>query len=148
MTAFWTWLKSLPGRAAAQIRETFWALLGLNGDQQRALMTWGMLGAMVAISYGLHVGVDHLVAMFAAGSEAVRQLVVGALSDGLKLGILLVGMLAAGAVLIARGGEMTIKAPGGIEITARGPAATRELAKSADVNAAVQPPSSEGEGRP
>lgn len=135
MTWLWNWLASLPGRIASQVRASFWALLSLNSDQQRALMAWGMLGAMVALSFGVWHGADFLEGIYAASSEAIKQAIVTIFGDTIKLLILLVGLMAGGVVLIARGGEMTIKLPGGAELSARGTAAAGELAKSVDVAA-------------
>ena len=102
----------------------FWGLLGLDGDQQRALMTWAILGGMMVLSYGAWHLVDLIVATHAPASELANHL-----AEICKLVTGLLALFAGAVVLIARGGEMTIKAPGGLEISARG-AAAKELGKS------------------
>lgn len=108
----------------AGIRNSFWTLLGLNGDQQRALMTWAILGGMAVLSFGAWHLVDLIVATKAPAAELANHL-----AEICKLVIGLLALFAGAVVLIARGGEMTIKAPGGLEISARGAAAT-ELGKT------------------
>lgn len=115
---------------ARGIKTSFWALLGLNGDQQRALMTWAILGGMAALSFGAWHLVDLMVAAKATSAE---------LADICKLVIALLGVFCCACVLIARGGEMTIKAPGGLEISARGAAAT-ELGKTSSATDLAKPP--------
>lgn len=146
MSGFLQWLRSLPCAVAGHVSRAFWAMLGLDDLQQRALMTWGLLGAMVAISVGVMIGVDGLSAMFEAGTEAVRLQVADDLADTVKLAVSIIAFLGAGVVLIARGGEMSVKAPGGVEISARGAAATRELARSTDVNSITNQGGGDGSG--
>jgi hypothetical protein len=110
-----TWLRAMRDAIARM----FWALLALNGDQQRALMTWAILAGMAVLSFGAWQLVDLMVAAKATSAE---------LAEICKMVIALLGLFCCACVLIARGGEMTIKAPGGLEISARGAAAT-ELGK-------------------
>lgn len=112
------------GGIYAGIKNSFWALLGLDGDQQRALMTWAILGGMAVLSFGLWHLVDLIIATKAPASELANHL-----AEISKLLIGLLALFAGAVVLIARGGEMTIKAPGGLEISARG-AAAKELGKT------------------
>lgn len=106
-----SWCRTL-ARITAGI---FWGLLGLNGDQARALMTWAILAGMAALSFGAWHLVDLMVMAKATSAE---------LAEICKLVIALLGLFCSACVLIARGGEMTIKGPGGLEISARGAAAT------------------------
>jgi hypothetical protein len=129
---FFAWL----GRGIASI---FWSLLGLNGDQQRALMTWAILIGMAVLSFGAWHLVDLMVAARATSTE---------LAEICKLVIVLLGIFCGACVLIARGGEMTIKGPGGLEISARGSAA-KELGKTssaADVLGNTSPAADVGNG--
>jgi putative chitinase len=119
---------------AAGIRHSFWALLGLNGDQQRALMTWAILAGMAVLSFGAWHLVDLIVATKAPASELANHL-----AEICKLVIGLLALFAGAVVLIARGGEMTIKAPGGLEISARGAAAT-QLGKTSSPDLSGAPP--------
>lgn len=131
------------------IASVFWALLGLTDLQQRSLMTWATIGAIVATSFAIVWGVDRLLDLVnPATTEPVTLAVIGIVGDVLKLATILLAIFSSGMVLIARGGEMTIKAPGGIEVSARGSGA-KELAKSTDLEALTkpeEPPPSGGPG--
>lgn len=115
------------------IARIFWALLGLDSNQQRSLFSWAIVGGMVMLSFGAWHLVDLMVAAKATSGD---------IADICKLVIGLLALFNMASVLIARGGEMTIKGPGGIEVSARGGAAT-ELGKTSsasDVLASATPP--------
>jgi hypothetical protein len=137
-----SWIRKFLHGIAAGIRHSFWALLGLNSDQQRALMTWAILGGMAVLSYGSWHLVDLIVATKAPASEMANHL-----AEICKLVIGLLALFAGAVVLIARGGEMTIKAPGGLEISARGAAAT-ELGKTSSPDLSGKPPATPVEPAP
>ena len=114
---FFRWLGSLPGRF-------YLAVLDLTEQQQRALMTWGMLAGIVGIETLAWWALGHVDAQYRAGaSEAVVLAIIQANVDAVRLSFVLMGLFASGIVLIARGGAMTIKLPGGTEITASAGAA-------------------------
>lgn len=135
---------------ARLVARVFWALLGLTDLQQRSLMTWSMIGAIIATSAGVIWGIDRLLDLInPAATEPVTLAVIGIVGDVLKLAVILMAMFSGGMVLIARGGEMTIKGPGGLEVSARG-AGAKELAKATDAAALVSqempPPPTGGPG--
>jgi hypothetical protein len=83
-----------------------------------------------------------IVATKAPASELANHL-----AEICKLVIGLLALFAGAVVLIARGGEMTIKAPGGLEISARGAAATELGKTTTDLSGAATPPPRTGRRR-
>lgn len=126
------------------IPRTIKAALNLDDRQQRALFSWALTGAIVALSFGGVWLVDQIMQLVPKGADV--NSIASILGDTLKLVIILMGLMAGGVVLIARGGDVTIKGPGGIELQASGPGASRELAKSVDAAAIVAPET--GDPRP
>lgn len=111
---FFRWLGTLPGRI-------YRALLDLTDGQQRALMTWGMLLGIVAIEALAWWALDTVAAQRQPGStEAVTLEIIATYRESLRFAFVLMGLFAAGIVLIARGGAMTIELPGGTKIAASG----------------------------
>lgn len=133
-----TWIKDhILSPIGALIRRIYCGMLDLTDRQQRALMTWGMLGGIVALeifAWWALGRVDSYYPEDAAGPIALE--IVATYREALRWILILVGVLAGGMVTIARGGETTIKMPG-VEVTARGKAA-HELAKR-DVPAPAPP---------
>jgi hypothetical protein len=114
---FVRWLGSLPGRF-------YLAILDITEQQQRALMTWGMLAGIVGIEVLAWWALGHVDAQYRPGvSETVVLAIIQANVDAVRLSFVLMGLFASGIVLIARGGAMTIKLPGGTEISASAGAA-------------------------
>ena len=114
---FFRWLEAVPGRF-------YLAILDLTEQQQRALMTWGMLLGIFAIEALAWWALSSINAQYRPGSsEAVVLAIIQANVDAVRLSFVLMGLFASGIVLIARGGAMTIKLPGGTEISASAGAA-------------------------
>lgn len=118
------------------------AIFGLTPTEQRALMTWGMLGGIVALTLVLmwlvHLA-DARLPRATLGAEAL------AIIDGLFLLcymlIGLIGLFAAGIVAIARNGDIEAKVTrDGVDIhlTAAGGAASN-LATNASVSTLTNP---------
>lgn len=83
------------------------ALLELSEGQRRNLMTWGMLGGMVALTVVLLWVVHRVDGHFdREGLGAVQLAIVGGLFDVAYAVIALSALLAVGMVAIARGGAM------------------------------------------
>lgn len=133
-----TWLMWLPRAIGSLLARLFWSLLGLTDLQQRSLMTWSTIGAIVATSFAIVWGVDRLLDLVPVATEPATLAIIDIVGDVLKLAVILLAIFSSGMVLIARGGEMTIKGPGGLEVSARG-AGARELAKSTDLEALTKP---------
>lgn len=134
MILFIHWLADLPGR-------TYLALIDLTEQQQRALMTWGMLLGIVGIEAFAWWALNQVSAQWRPGSsETVVMAIIETYRDAIRLAFVLMGLFASGIVLIARGGAMTIKLPGGTEISASAGAA-KALAADTSVKDMTSPPS-------
>jgi hypothetical protein len=128
-----TWLGNAWRWLVETLSGLFGAVLGLTDLQQRALMTWALIGGIVAISGGVWWGIDQLVALVPPSRVGAETLaIIHIIGDVVKLLVILIGLMAGGIVLIARGGEMTVKGPGGLEISARG-AGAQALAARTDI---------------
>ena len=134
MMRFIHWLADLPGRF-------YLALIDLTEQQQRALMTWGMLLGIVGIEAFAWWALGQVSAQYRPGaSETVVMAIIETYRDAIRLAFVLMGLFASGIVLIARGGAMTIKLPGGAEISASAGAA-KALAADTSVKDMTSPPS-------
>ena len=105
------------------------ALLELSEPQRRTLMTWGMLGGMVALTlvllWVIHIADGHF---DRDGLAQVQVAIVGGLFDVAYAVIALAALLAVGMVAIARGGSMEAKLSRdgvSISLTAEGAAAAK-----------------------
>ena len=105
------------------------ALLELSEAQRRNLMTWGMLGGMVALTLVLLWVVHRVDGHFERdGLGQVQLAIVGGLFDVAYAVIALSALLAVGMVAIARGGSMEARLSRdgvSISLSAEGAAATK-----------------------
>jgi len=105
------------------------ALLQLSEAQRRTLMTWGMLGGMVALTVVLIWIVRMVDGHFDRdGLGQVQLAIVGGLFDVAYAIIALSALLAVGMVAIARGGSMEAKLSrdgASISLSAEGAAAAK-----------------------
>lgn len=86
------------------------SLLGLTEAERRTLMTWGMLGGMVAMTATLLWLIHLLDGHFDRNGLAPVQLaIIGGLFDVAYAVVALSALLAVGMVAIARGGSMEAK---------------------------------------
>jgi len=86
------------------------SLLGLTEAERRTLMTWGMLGGMVAMTATLLWLIRLLDGHFDRhGLGQVQLAIIGGLFDVAYAVIALSALLAVGMVAIARGGSMEAK---------------------------------------
>jgi hypothetical protein len=86
------------------------SLLGLSEAERRTLMTWGMLGGMVAMTLVLLWLIQLLDGHFDRnGLGQVQLAIVGGLFDVAYAVIALSALLAVGMVAIARGGSVEAK---------------------------------------
>ena len=109
------------------------SILGLTEAERRTLMTWGMLGGMVAMTGNLLWLVDMLDGHFDRDGLAPVQLaIVGGLFDVAYAVIALSALLAVGMVAIARGGSMEARLSRdgvSISLSADGAAAAKAAAQ-------------------
>ena len=109
------------------------SILGLTEAERRTLMTWGMLGGMVAMTGTLLWLVDLLDGHFDRDGLAPVQLaIVGGLFDIAYAVIALSALLAVGMVAIARGGSMEARLSRdgvSISLSAEGAAAAKAAAQ-------------------
>lgn len=126
-----TWFREHIGAPIAHlVTRIYRGLLDLTDRQQRALMTWGMLGGIIALEAFAWWALGRVDAHYPAdGQGQVALEIIATYREAIRWLLILVGVFAGGMVAIARGGETTIKMPGGIEVSARGKGA-HELAKS------------------
>jgi hypothetical protein len=138
MMRFLSWLAGLPARF-------YLALIDLTEQQQRALMTWGMLLGIAAIEGLVWWSLGRVSAQYRPGaSETVVLSIIETYRDAIRLAFVLMGLFASGIVLIARGGAMSIKLPGGTEIIASAGAA-KALATDTNVKDITQPTPGDGQ---
>lgn len=123
------------------------ALLELGEPQRRTLMTWGMLGGMVALTVVL-IWIVHMVDghFDRHGLGQVQLAIVGGLFDVAYAVIALSALLAVGMVAIARGGSMEAKLSRegvSISLSAEGAAAAKAAMQLGTLSVPTAPPSTE-----
>lgn len=123
------------------------ALLELGEPQRRTLMTWGMLGGMVALTVVLiwivHIADGHF---DRDGLGQVQLAIVGGLFDVAYAVIALSALLAIGMVAIARGGSMEAKLSrdgASISLSAEGAAAAKAATQLGTLAVPAAPPATE-----
>lgn len=122
-------------------------LLELGEPQRRTLMTWGMLGGMVALTLVL-IWIVHMVDghFDRDGLGQVQLAIVGGLFDVAYAVIALSALLAVGMVAIARGGSMEAKLSrdgASISLSAEGAAATKAAMQLGTLAVPAAPPATE-----
>jgi hypothetical protein len=129
--SFFKWLLGTP------------ALLELSEAQRRTLMTWGMLGGMVALTLVLlwvvHTADGHF---DRNGLDQVQLAIVGGLFDVAYMVIALSALLAVGMVAIARGGSMEARLSRegvSISLSAEGAAAAKAAMQLGSITAPAAP---------
>jgi len=122
-------------------------LLELGEPQRRTLMTWGMLGGMVALTLVLIWIVRMVDGHFDRdGLGQVQLAIVGGLFDVAYAVIALSALLAVGMVAIARGGSMEAKLSrdgASISLSAEGAAATKAAMQLGTLAVPAAPPATE-----
>lgn len=117
--------------------------LGLSGEERQTLMSWGLLGGVVAMTGVKIWNQQQLYSHWKAGvSIDIEKMLVDGLFSQLLWDTMLQGLLACGLVAIARGGSMLVSiTKGGLtaDFKASGAAATA-MAKDTDMTATVAPP--------
>ena len=129
---FLTWLIGAP------------SLLGLSEAERRTLMTWGMLGGMVALTCVLlwivHIADGHF---DRNGLGQVQVAIIGGLFDVAYAVIALSALLAVGMVAIARGGSMEARLSRdgvSISLSAEGAAAAKAAMQLGTIAIPPAPP--------